>query len=56
MWPHKHTGYEITDERRHPQPMGEGAENESQHEAADDCRNQRRIVWHRCLPIWKSRS
>jgi hypothetical protein len=56
MWPHKHTGYEITDERRHPQPMGEGAENESQHEAADDCRNQGRIVWHCCLPIWKSRS
>lgn len=56
MWPHKHAGDQITDERRHPQPMGEGAEDESQHEAADDCRNQGRIVWHHCLPIWKSRS
>jgi hypothetical protein len=42
----EHAGDEITDERRQFESVGDGAEDECQHKAHDDGRNQRRVVWH----------
>ena len=35
-WPDQRPGDEIAHERRHAQPVGDGAENEGQHQARDD--------------------
>jgi hypothetical protein len=46
----------ISDKWWQAQAIGYRTEDKRQHEPPDDRRNQRRIVWHRSLPIWKSRS
>ena len=43
---------QIADERRQPQPIGERAEHEGQHEAGDDGGDQRRVVRH--APLLRS--
>lgn len=44
--PEHHAGQQVADDGRDAQPVGDGGEDERQHNAANDCGDERRALFH----------